>query len=263
LLANDPVIQFGVVKNDDFYTGLRNQRMNYFAVKALKARVYLWAGKKAEAHAAALSVLTAGEKWFPWLPEEAIKSTDHPDRVFSTELLFAVYNREMYNNYATYYDPVLPDSYLLTPQIGNLRATFDNNENDYRFSSTWRAIPGKTVRAFNKYENSSAPMSWGFLQPMIRKSELYYILAETEGDPAQAIGYLNQVREHRGLSNLATSASVTAETLKEYKKEFYGEGQLFYYYKRTNTPGLTDAVDASPRTPVYLVPIPLAETTPR
>lgn len=264
LLANDAVIQSGVVRqaDPDFYTGQRNQRLNYFAVKALMARVYLWGGNNKEAHDAALAVLTEGEQWFPWLPYTAIINNSLPDRVFSTELLFAIYNRGLYKNYTSFFSPALTETRLLAPESTNLRNTFENNENDWRYPTTWRQT-NKPYRTFFKYEDISAYQAWGYLQPMIRKSELYYILAETETDAVKARTWLNTVRNNRGLSNLSANASLAVEIAKEYRKEFYGEGQLFFYYKRTNTPSIPDAMTNAPRTPVYVVPLPLSETLPR
>jgi hypothetical protein len=264
LLANDAIIQSGVVRQaePDFYTGQRNQRLNYFAVKALMARVYLWGGKNTEAYDAALAVLTDGEKWFPWLPYTAIVNNPSPDRVFSTELLFAVYNRNLYRNYTSFFSPSLTETYLLAPDATNLRNTFENNENDWRYTTTWRQT-NRPFRTFFKYEDISLNTAWGYLQPMIRKPELYYILAETETDGAKARTWLNAVRNNRGLPNLGANASLPAEILKEYRKEFYGEGQLFFYYKRTNTSSVPDAMTNAPKTLVYVVPLPLSETLPR
>lgn len=264
LLANDAIIQMGVVRQPqpDFYTASRNQRMNFFAVKALKARVYCWGGKNTEAHDAALAVLTQGEQWFPWLPYTSIINTATPDRLFSTELLFGVYNRNLYKNYLAFFSPALTETRLLAPESTNLRNVFENNENDWRYPTTWRQT-NRPYRTFFKYEDISTNQAWGYLQPMIRKSELYYILAETETDPVKARTYLNTVRNNRGLPNLAANLPLPGEILKEYRKEFYGEGQLFFYYKRTNTPSIPDAMTNAPRTPVYVVPLPQSETIPR
>ena len=71
------------------------------------------------------------------------------------------------------------------------------------------------------------------MQPLIRMSEMYYIASETEPNLVAATDYLNLVRNHRGLPDLdATLIDLPSELLKEYKREFYGEGQLFFYYKR-------------------------------
>ena len=79
---------------------------------------------------------------------------------------------------------------------------------------------------------------------MIRITEMYYIAAECrmeagpDYDKSKALDYLNTVRRHRGIAQAEelpaslTDAEVKEEIYKEYRKEFYGEGQLFYFYKR-------------------------------
>ena len=51
-----------------------------------------------------------------------------------------------------------------------------------------------------------------------------------------ALERLNKVRQQRGitedLSESLSDAEVKAEILKEYRKSFLSEGQLFYLYKR-------------------------------
>ena len=84
----------------------------------------------------------------------------------------------------------------------------------------------------------------GSLLPLIRLSEVYYIAAECrmeagpDYDKALALEYLNTVRRHRGIAEAEelpfnlTDQQVKDEIYKEYRKEFVGEGQIFFYYKR-------------------------------
>ncbi|WP_343690464.1 RagB/SusD family nutrient uptake outer membrane protein [Chitinophaga sp.] len=266
MLSADPVITGGVVSVNDFYYGYRNQRLNYYAVKGLMARAYLWAGQKDQAHKQALEVLTQGEKWFPWTDPQAIQPLqDNPDRIFSNEILFSVYNPRMYNAYFTFFSPDLGNDHVLTADPDRLQEVYEGIANDYRYNeNTWRAtiITKKTFFKFADVPDISRPFR--FLQPVLRKTELYYILAETETSPAQALQYLNTVRYNRNLVDLTGDADITVETAKEYMKEFWGEGQLFFYYKRTNTSFLPSG--ESPYysvVPSYVVPLPLSETTPR
>ena len=68
---------------------------------------------------------------------------------------------------------------------------------------------------------------------LIRLAEMYYVLAECAADAQTAAGYLNAVREARGVDPTGlTEATRLNEIEKEYRKEFYGEGQLFFLYKR-------------------------------
>jgi hypothetical protein len=269
LLSADPIITagpnvsaYGVAP--DFYTGNRNERFNYYAVKALMARAYLWGGLTSPAHDSALAVLRAASQWFPWLPFGDITGNPvNPDRIFSTEVLFGVYNREMYTNYnAVFLSPTTTIQNTLCQEPSVLTTTFENNENDYRYLSTWEV--GFLGDYYNyKYAPMPQNQTWGFIQPLIRKSELFYIVAETDPSPSVGMAYLDSVRYNRGLANLATSAVLCAEIQKEYQKEFIGEGQLFYYYKRKDVASLSSLYAGYVGTvaPVYQVPLPLSESS--
>jgi hypothetical protein len=82
--------------------------------------------------------------------------------------------------------------------------------------------------------------------------------------------YLNDFRFHRGsqFSSLpapesATQSSVLDVLETEHYKEFYGEGQTFFFLKRTGSSTIINAL-ASGRKSIspnnYIVPIPDAET---
>src|SRR5690606_36037180 len=74
--------------------------------------------------------------------------------------------------------------------------------------------------------------------PLFRMSELYYMMAEGATTIEESLTHLNTVRRNRGLINdlsiqkINTKELLRAEISKEYQKEFYAEGQTFYYYKR-------------------------------
>lgn len=257
MLSDDPVITNGVSLTDDvdFYASFRNRRMNYYAVKALEARIFLYVGKKPEAHAAAKTVVDASDAIFPWTNYNAIIGNGNPDRVFSSEIIFGITNNNLYNLQAQYFSASRLPSEILAPTNDQLVAAFEGNENDYRYTTTWlNSIHG--FRTFYKYADlTDVTKNWRFFQPMIRKSEVYYILAETDPDHAQAVHYLNAVRYNRGLPDLPDNAPLIdygGEIEKEYIKEFYGEGQLFFYYKRIN-PGWIYF-------PSFRVPLPISET---
>ena len=69
---------------------------------------------------------------------------------------------------------------------------------------------------------------------------------------------LNEVRTNRGLRLLSknlTEKAVEDEIFKEYKKEFYQEGQLFYYYKRKNRLNI-DGYGSDADSKIYVLPLP-------
>ncbi|MGY0035188.1 hypothetical protein [Pedobacter sp. NJ-S-72] len=57
---------------------------------------------------------------------------------------------------------------------------------------------------------------------------MFYIASECTPDPVQALTYLNKARNNRGLLDLTDAATLSEELKKEYQKEFFGEGQLFF-----------------------------------
>ena len=82
--------------------------------------------------------------------------------------------------------------------------------------------------------------------PVLRISEMYYIAAEylKAVDAPEALNMLNIVREYRGLVEKLIDVNPIAiqnEILKEYQREFLGEGQLFYYHKRLGTKNIATA----------------------
>ena len=92
---------------------------------------------------------------------------------------------------------------------------------------------------------------------------MYYIAAETEADKNKAVDYLNKVRFNRGLTDLSYSVNLTTELQKEYQKEFFGEGQLFFYYKRRGVTsvhnGNSTSGNVSMNATKYVFPLPLSE----
>jgi hypothetical protein len=62
---------------------------------------------------------------------------------------------------------------------------------------------------------------------------------------------------------LAATAALTTEITKEYKKEFIGEGQLFFFYKRNNTTAIPNGAATSGNVTMgalqYVVPLPDSE----
>ena len=262
LLEKDPVITGGIKATTDFYTGYRNQRLNYYAIKTLIARAQLYGGNKAAANAAAKAALEGGEKWFPWVMRTAVADATSPDRIFLPEVLFAVYNQDMYNNFNGLFSVNVRPTEILNALPARLDNIYESNANDYRNQFIWPMDKG---RCFYKFADAVDPVKpWRFLQPLVRKTELYYILAETGTDATTQRGYLDSVRAHRGLPALPTTAVIATEVTKEYQKEFFGEGQVYFYFKRLNQKPIPSGTSGTGTiTPNYIIPLPLSETTPR
>lgn len=274
LLTTDPVILYGPKgnpsPNEDPFFQNRNLRMNYYAVKALQARVLMYRGDKAGAYAAALNVIQNSTPKFPWIVfANIVTNKANPDRTFSTEQFFSLQCKDMYSSYNRHFEPNVPDASIFAPLDARLVELMEASTypNDYRLNPFW-IFPNtgtKTYRTFYKFADVSTPStSFRYMMPMLRKSEMYFIATECAPDETTALGYLNQVRQNRGLPNLAAGVVLATEIRKEYQKEFYGEGQLFYYYKRTNTTTVPIGSAASGTISMdkskYVLPLPLSET---
>lgn len=275
LLKNDPVLTSGrynastAFDANPYYSANRGQRLNYLAVKCLKARVLLYTGDKAGASLIAKEVIdfTKTTTFFPWTPfAEATNATD-PDRTFSSENFFSISDYTLYTKQMNLFDSSLQSKFLYAPLLNRINAVFESNDNDYRSLPTWKVpITGAiTQKTFFKYQDVQNKNKLFRLQiPMFKLSEMYLIAAETAAVPSDGITFLNTLRFNRGLTNLAATAAVATEVAKEYKKEFIGEGQLFFYYKRTNTTAIPNGAatvgNITMGAAQYVVPLPDSET---
>lgn len=273
LLRNDPVVLSGsnmtTTSNIDGFYKNRNRRMNYYAVLALQARVYLYQGDKVLAAAAAEKVIAEASKWFGWKGEQDHLGADG-DRLFSTEVIFGLDDLNLYTSVRSLFEAALNDDLLLAPlKAPNVALdVYENNAQDFRYIANWEDLSASQAairpysKLFVKYKDvETKSKNWRNLQPMVRISELYFILAECKAD----LSYLNTIGSHRGLEPLSPSANLSNELLKAYRKEFLGEGQLFFFYKRTNQTTIKGHNLASlpMNATKYVVPLPLSETNQR
>ncbi|MBK0368310.1 RagB/SusD family nutrient uptake outer membrane protein [Flavobacterium agrisoli] len=274
LLANDPVLTSGkyvattAFDGDPYYSQNRGLRMNYMAVKFLKARVLLYMGDTAAASVVANEVIDFAKStsFFTWTPFLEATNAANPDRIFSSENFFAISDYNLYVKQQALFDANLEDAKIYAPLLNRLTAVFESNDNDYRNLPSWKipASGGKTQKTFFKYSDVvDKTKNFRFQIPMFKLSEMYLIAAETATTKDNAIAFLNTLRFNRGLTNLPLTANVTTEVTKEYKKEFIGEGQLFFYYKRNNTTSIPNGSAASGNVTMnelkYVVPLPDSE----
>ena len=105
---------------------------------------------------------------------------------------------------------------------------------------------------------------------MIRLSEMYYIISEalyTEGQTQSGIDKLDEVRMARGIRGgklqIESLEEMQKAILRDARRDFIGEGQLFYYYKRLNAstiPAGDDSGDVMMNEAKYKFPLPDSET---
>lgn len=275
LLANDPVktegtLMSGSQDGTSNFMRYRALRLNYYAVEALLARVNLYMGNKTEAFKYATDVIkTADQGIFPFVDKSlVIGSPADPDRIFSSEVLFALTNTSRSKIHKNFYDPSrLPnyvfrmDDNLMSNIVYGGAAITGGYQDDYRYRANWIATGSN--RYFYKYSDMVANGSiQNTMIPMIRLGEMFLIAAESQSDNlANGVQYVNALRRNRGVANLQT---LTPDLLKyEYIRELYGEGQLFYLYKRLNSDIITSSnANKNPKASdlIFVVPLPDSET---
>ena len=251
LADSDPVIEgepMASLENDqDVYLRYRQLRMNYYAVLALKARVYLYAGEQAQALAAARKLLTDAkvDEHFPAVdPNKLLANQDNPDRVFSTEVLAGIYLKDRADIHSNYFSSEQAGNNYLHPRKNFVNTNlFAEETQDYRFQAWWRTASNESEGGYDfiKYEEIARPAGKGdaeyfyaVFMSLIRLSEVYYIAAECEPVLADKYGWLNKIRERRGLGALTviSEEDFMKRLRTEYLREFMGEGQIFFMYKR-------------------------------
>ena len=274
-LANDPVKTKGTMMSStedgsSNFLRYRALRLNYYAVEALMARAYLYMGNKAEAFKYATDVIkTADQNIFPFVDKNlVIGSPADPDRIFSSEVLFALTNTSRGTIHKNFFDPSRLPNYVFRmddSMMSNLvyggAATTGGYQDDYRYRACWMATGSN--RYFYKYSDMVANGSiQNTMIPMVRLGEMFLIAAESQsGDLKAGVQYVNALRRNRGVANLTT---LTPDLLKyEYIRELYGEGQLFFLYKRLNSDIITSATSSkNPKASdlIFVVPLPDTET---
>jgi hypothetical protein len=211
---------------------LTTSHFTIWAVRGLFARIYLYKGDLLNAQASAQEVISSNK--FPL-------SVNNSDLMFAKEHLLSLWS------YQTNSISLLKTVLNTTPPLGftavnqtALYVTGGGSTSDWRkafVDPTTGVASGNTISP-RKYYSTNANVL-----PLIRMTEMYYIAAEcanNTGDSLKATTLLDSVRAHRNIPVYTTASlktdSVNTEIRKEYQKEFLGEGQMFFYYKRKNLP---------------------------
>ena len=253
----------GVEANTYRFRGLR---LNYYAVLALKARVYLYADRKTEAltYAKMLIEEPKREEYFPFVAFDNVTNGQNPDRIFSSEVLFALLSDNRNTIYTNYFDSENASNKLI-PRENVIETLFgEERVSDYRYK-WWQTSPvaGESNLLMNiKYKGiTNTDLVYGKLMALIRLSEMYLIAAECETDESLGYGWLNTFRRQRGLA-LEISDKLQEHLTDEYNKEFLNEGQLFFYYKRLGVATLksgSTGINVQMSEATYVPPLPESE----
>ena len=252
----------------DNFEAYRYLRMNYYAIKALQARAYLWFGENDKAYENAKVVIDAknsdGNGKFR-LGTVTDMSATTKDYVLSNEHIFGLYAYNLNDTYTSLYTSGTLKKGSAETTIKN--TLYGNTGTDIRESSMWELLTlanASKVYVIKKYQSDKNPaITADFKQiPMLRLSEMYLIAAEA-APYAEGVEYFKTFRTARNIGSMAvpaTPAALQAEIIKEYRKEFYAEGQAFFAYKRINAPKASITFAPAAATVNYIVPVPKEES---
>lgn len=232
----------------------REFRLNYYGVSALLARAFLYAGNKDKALEYAK---TAMEGNFHFTTQEEINYMGVT--LFYTEILSGVYlKNSLLKKQSEKWFSVNAGSNKLKMSPAGIEELFEVQalgSTDIRNKNQFGKRENESEDFLNKYFTGS-------VFPLIRLSEVYYIAAECARERSEQFAYLNTVRRNRSIPELDAGDSridLKNEIYKEYRKDFLGEGQLFFYLKRNNISaftGINGTVVKNAGDPVYKVPVP-------
>lgn len=219
----------------------RRHRLNYYAICGELARVNLYMENKADALTNALEVISSNK--FPFTSGSDFINSDvkKRDRIMYKELLFSWYVPQLKDTLSNRFNIGPKSLYVEKNTCETMYEISGAGGDDNRFKYWYVPGGGGSYQWYElqKYKRDIEANKHYLVMPAIRLSEMYYIASECAYDtnPVSALLYLNTVRKNRGMQ---TDASVNNkeellnELVKEARKEMFGEGQLFYMYKRLN-----------------------------
>lgn len=263
---NDPILTASIkelstleVAQDDNFLCDRQMRMNYYAVCALKARVQLWLGNKNEALKYAQKVIDAKD------PNGNVmfrlgSATDcaNGDLIFSSEHIF---NLNVYN----LSDFKISAANTFYTNSTALKYFWASETTDIRRGKMWKEVYDNYWWTYyyymTKYTQATNMPVWAKNSiPLFRLAEMYLIAMEC-GSIQNANDLYKEVCIARDITPVTFgSTEELSETLiLEYNREFYGEGQAFYAYKRLGRSKIfgTSTVGSAL---IYVLPLPKAES---
>ncbi|MDR0766381.1 MAG: RagB/SusD family nutrient uptake outer membrane protein [Odoribacteraceae bacterium] len=224
----------------------RQVRFNYYAVKATRARLHAWRGDIERAAEIALEIINAkdddGVAQFTLGNESA---ANNGQLTFPSEHIFAVSNSLALQ---TLTPAFLTNTSAYTQTVAAVQLAYESaihaSDIRYRNNRTWedRVVPLQTsnFNYFKKYNSTSTTVVTDM--PVIRLAEMYFIAIEA--------GHVELFRDYRVARGMDATVDGSLDLVgddvegqqvairerleKEYRKEFYGEGQMHFFYKRLN-----------------------------
>lgn len=260
----------------------RGMHCNKYAVWALKARVFHYKGDLDSAAFYAEKVIGSPDLFlvdksgYKNMEMERFPRGDRSSDRATSEMIWGLYTKQLYTPYKEMFIEPPFGGNSLSPRndLDDIFETwsFSADSEDFRYKAYFSGSDWSSDKIFTRLLKVDEPASRLQGVCLIRLPEMYYILAEAayETDPAKAARYLSDVRNSRGLADLDSYLTETWEDFKyeliaERCREFWGEGQMFFWYKRENATIMDadswayPAITYKPSSEMYVLPWPKKE----
>lgn len=230
-------------------------RMNYYAVEAMLARVYLSMGEKKLARELAEEVIDCGA--FALLNYERSLNVEEEEKdlLFSDEHIFTLENKNIKEWAKNIHKQQVSTDGNLQMSANFQASVYLADVDDYRLNWFKESF---VMKYTSDTEKRFVPS-----MPLIRLSEMYLIAAEgwMDDDSGRASELLRTFKQSRTKTPVVAEEVTEELLIREIRKEFVGEGQIFFAYKRLNHDivGNTseDSMEAS--NSVFVFPLPEQE----
>lgn len=270
---SDPLRQYTYAQLDDLknlapvednFFLYRRFRFNYYALKAMEARLYLYMGNTDKAREMALEVIEAKTE-----PGESLlllggeADFDTRNYALPSECLLALNKADMKG--------ILDNTLYLSPDTYEKTLFAGQSLGMNNRTSWWKKEKNNNEERMylQKYKQPevSESVGEGILMtqkqviPLIRLSEMYLIAIES----ALTLDKANELyAEYMRARSVMITGSLNEGELKtelerEYRREFWGEGQMFYWYKRHGARRMLWKADRELSESDYIVPLPKTE----
>lgn len=227
------------ISGGDFYNK-RGYRLNYCAIVGLLVRAYLYKGDIDNALLYAEHFYDRfynGKKWFAFSSSSNYTTTlPYKQKKYLDECLFGFYNANLLLDVESYYSTTAYSEARLADYDG----VFANDGDDWR-SYLFSGDDAHYVYKYREVNNYTVDDVEGLTIPILRLSEIYYALIECnylKGNVTESVRLLNEFRANKGCKRQITSINGVNDLyeilINDARREFVGEGQLFFMYKRLN-----------------------------
>lgn len=280
LKESDPALKYTMdelnqVSGTDYdggpYLTHRRYRMNYWAVKALQARFYMYINQPAKANEMANIVINAktpsGNKLFNLSGDNDLSKENYS---LPSEAMFTLSAPEI-NKYGA--ELMKGKRTLDAGKLKNDLFKGRNIDANNRYKQIWTTHGDQLIPVIRKYAvnqdndegsvSSQTKLLYRQLIPILRLSEMYLIAMETSDLAAANTLYLEyMLARNEQVSPLATVELLKEEVINEYRREFWAEGQMFYLYKRLGEKTMLWKINSQVFEADYSLPLPNTEVNP-